>query len=117
MHIIKDPLDDPAADSQQPDLMALPEYTWDVSDADAPATAAAAAAMPIVDSVGKNGGVPVVLLSFKQRQEYPCGVFFAKAARLFAVSRISRTGWGDVDDSWSTVHLLRLTPRADVCSI
>lgn len=92
--LIDAPADD-IGDAEQPDLERFPLHSAHIARDD-------------------GQGTPVLLLAFKQRDEYPCGVFFYKATRIFDIQRIERALWCDDEqqDAWSTLHVLRLVPRA-----
>ena len=83
------------ADDVQPDMDAFPIHQHN-------------------ESTSENASI--LLLSFKRRDEYPCGLFFCKAARLFHIERIDRQLWCDAADeeSWATLHILRFVPRDDI---
>ena len=93
--LIDAPAVDEVGDTEQPDLERFPLRSAHVARDD-------------------EKCAPVLLLAFKQRDEYPCGVFFYKATRVFDVQRVERTLWCDDEqqDAWSTLHVLRFVPRA-----
>jgi hypothetical protein len=54
-------------------------------------------------------GLGTAILSYKLRDDYPCGGVFVKAARLFALYAVARDEWCD-DAAWSTQHVIRMVP-------